>query len=60
MFCKVDFRDDERKKKIEKMKRENFLEGVWSREGEGKMMVGPKKKVFSQNGEKTWWGKFDW
>ena len=49
-----------REKKIEKMKRENFLEGVWSREGEGKMMVGPKKKVFSQNGEKTWWGKFDW
>ena len=42
------------------MKRENFLEDVWSREREEKIMVGPKKNVFSQNGEKTWWGKFDW
>ena len=30
--------------KWEKMMRENFLESVWLREGEGKMIVGPTKK----------------
>ena len=28
----------------EKMRRENFLEGVWLRGREGEMMVGPTKK----------------
>ena len=54
----------EKKKKREKIRKENFLEGVWLGEGEGKMIVAPgcflpglAKKFSPQNGEKTWEGK---
>ena len=36
----MDLREDGRKKKGEKMRRENFLESVWFGGGERKMMVG--------------------
>ena len=58
MFGRVDFREDGKKKKGEKIRKENFLEGVWLGEGEGKMIVVPGcflpglAKMFSpQNGE---------
>ena len=46
MFGRVDFWEDEKtkkKKKGEKIRKENFLEGVWlgEGEGEGKMIVAP-------------------
>ena len=46
MFGRVDFWEDEKKKKKkkgEKIRKENFLEGVWlgEGEGEGKMIVAP-------------------
>ena len=39
MFGRVDFREDE-KKKGEKMRKENFLEGVWVGGRERKVMMG--------------------
>ena len=60
VFGRVDFREDEKKKKNEKMRRENSLESVWLREGERKIIVGfmcflsePIKRFSLQNGEKT-------
>ena len=60
VFARVDFREDEKKKKNEKMGRENSLESVWLREGERKIIVGsmcflsePIKRFSLQNGEKT-------
>ena len=60
VFARVDFREDEKKKKNEKMGRENSLESVWLREGERKIIVGsmcflsePIKRFSLQNREKT-------
>ena len=61
LFGRVDFGEDEKKKKREKMRRENFLEGVWLEEGEKNVswsqVCSPKSSL--QNGEKTEWGEFD-
>ena len=58
---------EKREREREKMRKENFLEGVWLGGEEGKMIVGPWcflpepiKKFSPQNGEKTGWGKFDY
>ena len=63
MFGRVDFREDgkkKRKRRREKMSRENFLEGVWLGGGEERKKVGPRCflpvstiKFSPQNGEKT-------
>ena len=61
LFGRVDFGEDEKKKKKEKMRRENFLESVWLEEGEKNVswsqVCSPKSSL--QNGEKTEWGEFD-
>ena len=61
MFGRVDFREDEKKKRErERMRRENFLKSVWLGGGERKMMVRSEcflsrltKKFSLQNREKT-------
>ena len=61
LFGRVDFGEDEKKKKKEKMRRENFLESVWLEEGEKNVswsqVCSPKSSL--QIGEKTEWGEFD-
>ena len=53
VFGRVDFKEDGRKKKGEKMRKENFLEGVWAGGRERKVSVGPgcffpHKLIFSK------------